>query len=107
MNRDMRASTVFLLRLEKTYYEQGFFNVKRSFDNLVRSGNGPITLQLAGGESILGHVNRRANRNGTARVMGRVPLRDWFHQNYAVGDAVPIAFEGPNLLSVGYPGSPQ
>ena len=41
MNRDMSTNEVFQLRLEKTYYERGFFNVTRDFDHFVRSDDGP------------------------------------------------------------------
>ena len=102
MNRDMSKNRVFHLRLEKTYYHQGFFNITRGFDHLVRSDDGPVSLRLSGSGSIEGYVNRRANRNGTARVMGGVPLRDWFRQNYPIGGTVPVAFDGFNLLIIGY-----
>ena len=96
------SNAVFPLRLEKTYYHQGFFNVKRDFDHLVRSDEGPVTLQLSGGRCIKGYVNRRAQNNGTARVMGYKPLSEWFQQNYAVGDTVPITFNSPDRLAAGY-----
>ena len=101
MNRDMSTNEVFHLRLEKTYYERGFFNVTRDFDHLVRSDDGPISLQLGDGWSMEGNVNRRAQRNGTARVMGGACLRDWFQQNYTKGDRVPVTFVTPSLLIIG------
>ena len=101
MDRVMIANTVFHLRLEKTYYNWGFFNFTRDFDNFIRSDDGPTTLQFGGGGSIKGNVNRRAQRNGTARVMGGLRLRDWFRQNYTMGDTVPITFDAPNLLLIG------
>ena len=94
----MSTHSVFPLRLEKTYYNNGFFNVKRAFDHLVRSDDGPVTLQLGSDGSIPGHVNRTANMNGTARVMGGARLGDWFRQNYAMGDIVPITFHAPDRL---------
>ena len=101
MNSDMGANVVFPLRLEKTYYNKGFFNINRDFDYLVRSDEGPITLQLSGGRLIKGYVNRRAQNNGTARVMGYTSLRDWFQQNYTMGDTVPVTFNSPDRLTVG------
>ena len=101
MNSDMSKNTVFPLRLEKTYYNRGFFNITRDFNDLVRSDDGPITLQLGGGGSIKGYVNRRANSNSTARVMGGARLREWFQQNYTMGDTVPITFGATNLLIIG------
>ena len=101
MNDELDAAIVFPLRLKKTYYDQGFFNVKREFDHLIRSDDGPVTIQLRGGREIKGYVNRRAQPNGTARVVGYVCLRDWFQQKYHVGDTVPIAFHTPFRLTVG------
>ena len=98
MADDMSTNSVFPLRLEKTYYSKGFFNITREFDHLVRSDDGSITLRLGRDESIKGYVNRRANINGTARVRGGARLRDWFQQNYAMGDIVPITFDAPDLL---------
>jgi hypothetical protein len=94
----MSSGSVFLLRLEKTYYNQGFFNVRRDFDDAVRRDNGPVTLQLGSDGSIQGRVDRSANINGTARVMGGARLRDWLRQNYAMGDIVQIRFKRPDLL---------
>ena len=102
MNHELSRNRVFLLRLEKTYYDTGFFNITRDFDHLVRTDDGPVTLQLRGDRgSIKGHVNRRANKNGTARVMGGTPLRNWFRQNYAMGDTVPVRFDTSSLFIVG------
>ena len=102
MKRDLGSDAVFPLRLEKTYYNQGFFNIKRDFDYQVRGDEGPVTLQLRGGGRIKGYVNRRAQKNGTARVMGYIALRESFQQNYAVGDIVPITFSSPARLAIGY-----
>ena len=101
MNRDMSTNEVFQLRLEKTYYERGFFNVTRDFDHFVRSDDGPISLQLGDGWFIEGYVNRRAQGNGTARVMGGARLREWFQQNYTKGDTVPVTFVTASLLVIG------
>ena len=66
---------------ERSYWENGFFNVKVQFDSQVRNSNGPVTLILGdNGRRVPGRVNRDANNNGTARVYGNAPLRDWFQQ---------------------------
>ena len=101
MNRNMSTNAIFPLRLEKTYYNNGFFNVKVDFDHLVRSDDGPITLQLGDGLSIEGYVSRRTQGNDTARIFGRAQLRDWFQQNYTMGDTVPVRFVAPGLLVIG------
>ena len=96
----MTAGPVFYLELWPTYYKQGFFNVPRRFDRLV-GDEGSVTLKLRGHGPIDGYVNRRANGNGTARVLGRVALRDWFQENYPQGATVPVLFETPRRLTLG------
>ena len=92
---------VFLLKLHKTYYQYGCFNVRLPFDEFVRKDDGPVSLVLQGGLEIRGHVYRTANPNGTARVFGYSLLRNWFQENYSQGDIVPIIFESENRLRLG------
>lgn len=90
------------LTLHKTYYNQGFWNIPVGFDRYVRSDEGPITLEL--GEDrreIPAFVNRSANQNGTARIMGGMKLKEWFQQNYAQMDKVPVFFAAPNRIVLG------
>ena len=76
----------FRLTLEKTYYRQGFFNVTVDFDRFIRPTEGPVELILGtSGRKIHGKVNRSANLNRTARIMGGSKLRDWFQENYSPG----------------------
>ena len=94
------VTPVFHLKLWKTYYTQGFFNVPRAFDDLV-GGEGVVTLVLRDNGDIKGHVNRTANRNRTARVIGGVRLRTWFQKRYSEGDTVPVRFDTPFRLRLG------
>ena len=96
----MSPGPVFHLKLWKTYYGQGFFNVPRESYRLV-GDEGAVPLGLSGNGRIEGYVNRRANRNVTARVMGRTALRDWFQANYTLGASVPVRFETPRRLTLG------
>ena len=67
------------LRLEPTYRKQGFFNVRVDFDRFVTRDERPIDLYLGdASEPVQGRVDRKANRNGTARIHGRKPLREYF-----------------------------
>ena len=94
--------TVFRLTLEKTYYRQGFFNVPVAFDQFVRATEGPVDLILGpSGTRIQGKVDRSANRNGTARVMGRSTLRDWFQANHAVGDIIDVDLSLMDSIRIG------
>ena len=92
---------IFPLRLEKTYFEKGFFNVTVDFDKYVRPTNGQIELLLiANGRQhrVDGSVNRNANRNHTARIMGTTKLRDWFMTYFAIGAQVDVHLLSPHLM---------
>jgi hypothetical protein len=94
----------FPLKLEKTYFNAGFFNVRVGFDEYVRHDNGPITLILGDdGRSTQGIVSRTANRNGTARIFGRQPLREWFQTNFSLYDIVNVDFVSFERIRLGRP----
>jgi len=89
---------VYKLKLYKTYYNQGFFNIPVDYDHLVRRDEGPIEIELAGSSRIIGQVNRSANQNGTARIMGRVELRDWFQSRFHEMDNIVVEFLSPEAI---------
>ena len=92
------------LTLHKTYYNQGFFNALIGNDQYVRKDEGPVTLVLGkSGREIEGNVNRSANMNGTARIMGRTHLKQWFQENYKEDDKVPVNFASPSRIILGMP----
>ena len=74
----------FTLILQKTYKEQGFFNVKREDDHFFGEHN--TVLEIYTGENeipIRGKINREAQDNGTYRIMGGIELKNWFRSlNY-------------------------
>ena len=95
------SQPTFYRKLEKAYYEQGFFNITREYDHHVRHDEGPITLRLRGLGTIEAHVDRTANKNGTARIRNARGLREWFQTNYMKGDLVPVRFDSPFALTLG------
>lgn len=89
----------FTLTLQLTYYRQGFFNVVVDFDRYVRTKEGPVRLKLGRtGEEIEGKINRHANQNGTARILGGVKLRDWFQANFKPMDSVAVDLSSAELI---------
>jgi hypothetical protein len=93
---------IFELTLEKTYYGKGFFNVKVGFDPFVRQTEGPVELRLGRtGVVVQGKIDRRANQNGTARIMGGAKLRDWFQANFRQGDTVNIDLRSLDAIRIG------
>lgn len=83
---------IFTLTLQPTYCKMGFFNVTVDFDRYVRKSEGPVELRLGGdsGQVIVGRIDRHANPNRTARILGGVRLRDWFQRNFEEGDRVSV-----------------
>ncbi|MDQ4077459.1 MAG: DUF6494 family protein [Chloroflexota bacterium] len=91
----------YSLTLHRTYYDQGFFNVPVDYDRHVREDEGPVKLVLGKDEQVIeGYVNRSANTNGTARIMGRTALRDWFQDRFQVGDQVDVTFQSPDVIQL-------
>ncbi len=79
----MNHMPTFDLTLQKTYFKMGFFNVGVGCDRHVRKTEGPVRLRLGrDGREVAARVDRHATQNGTPRIMGGVPLRDWFQANF-------------------------
>lgn len=73
---------VFPLVVQQTYFDKGFFNVTVAFDKHVRQSEGPVRIFLGiERQSIEGRIDRSANLNHTARVIGGAQLRAWFQQH--------------------------
>ena len=91
---------VFPLTLHKTYLEQGFFNVTVDYDRYVRQTEGPVELVLLSEgkeQRVDAKVNRSANMNGTARIMGGTKLRDWFLNHFDVGTKLDVDFSSAEV----------
>lgn len=94
-----RGNADFKLKLQQTYFKQGFFNVVIDYDRYVRKSDGPVRLRLGrGGPEIEGKVNRQVNNNGTPRVLGGVKLRTWFQQNFKPMDTVAVDLSSEDVI---------
>jgi curved DNA-binding protein CbpA len=92
---------IFRLTLQPTYYNKGFFNVTVEHDRFVRRSEGSIQLILGNSMQIDGEINRRANRNGTARIFGGAELRRWFKDHYNPLDTVNIDLSSFEHIRIG------
>jgi hypothetical protein len=75
----------FILKLHETYHRTGFFNVPVNSEKYF--GRDEQTIKIYCGQErslVTGKINRTANGNGTPRVMGAVPLREWFQKRKAM-----------------------
>lgn len=90
---------IFKLKLQQTYFKQGFFNVIVDFDRYVRKTDGPVQLRLGrNGIQIEAKINRQVNTNGTARILGGVPLRTWFQNNFEPMDTVGVDLTSQDVI---------
>ena len=90
---------IFKLKLQQTYFKQGFFNIVIDYDRYVRKTDGPVRLRLGNnGTEIDGKVNREGNNNGTARVLGGARLRAWFQQNFKPMDTVAVDLSSEEVI---------
>jgi hypothetical protein len=97
---------MFELTLHPTYFNHGFFNVTVDYDRYVRDQEGSVRLRLGrDGIEIEGKVNRQANRNGTPRIYGGPPLRDWFQQNFNVMETVAVDLSSKAVIIMDKMGS--
>lgn len=84
-------TTVDIL-IGQVYFNQGFFNVGREHSQLLGADNSTIYIQLGANAdtTILGYINRTANRNGTPRIMGGKELRNWIKNNFKLNDTMKV-----------------
>ena len=89
----------FSFTLQPTYYRTGFFNVGIASQKFLGADGETIELFLGNGDQpILGSINRRANMNGTPRIMGGTGLRNWFNTNASEMDSVSVEVLSPTAI---------
>ncbi|MGD2253328.1 MAG: hypothetical protein PVF70_10490 [Anaerolineales bacterium] len=91
---------IYRMKLHKTYFERGFFNVPVAFDRFVGPGGSAVSLILEGGALLDGRINRSSNKNRTARVHGGRRLRQWFQSNFKLKEEVDVEFLSPTVLRI-------
>ena len=89
----------FKIKLHKTYYNAGFFNVPVKHDKSIGADKEDIEIYV-GNEKIKGYINRTANLNQTARIFGGSKLKDWFQNHFTVGDEITISLISKNSISI-------
>lgn len=89
----------FRFALQPTYNKMGFFNVSVDSERYLGADGEKIELFL--GKDIsptLGSINRRANPNGTPRIMGGASLRDWFQNNATPMQSIDVQVMSPTSI---------
>lgn len=87
--------------LQPTYFRTGFFNVDVSNEKLL-GADGEIIELFLGNEfkPVLGTINRRANLNGSPRLMGGTLLRDWFKSNATIKQIILVQVLSPTSIRI-------
>jgi len=98
--KELSAAPHFILTLQDTYHRRGFFNVPVNCDKYFGRDEQSITI-YCGREKleVIGKINRTANTNGTPRIMGAVPLREWF-QKRRVMSPLKISIVDPTTIHI-------
>lgn len=92
--------------LQPTYFRSGFFNVGVSDQKYLGADGEMIELFLGDArQPVLGTINRRANTNGTPRVIGGAALRDWFKAKAQVMEPIAIQVLSPTSIRLTAGGS--
>ncbi|UBM07985.1 GIY-YIG nuclease family protein [Cupriavidus metallidurans] len=96
------GAPTFQFVLQPTYFKSGFFNVTIDNQHLFPTEGGNLDI-YCGPERYLvkGRFDRTANNNGTPRVHGFTPLRDWFQRNYEPMQTVTVTVLGPSAIEIG------
>jgi hypothetical protein len=95
----IKTTDSFELKLGQTYLGKGFFNVPVSHSSLLAGDTATIELVLGKEKEIThGYINRRANKTGNPRVMGGIPLRDWFQRTFKKDETVKVTIVSPTSL---------
>lgn len=59
-----------------------------------------IAIHLPGIGRAVGRINRQANQNGTPRIMGGVPLRDWIAENIRIGGVMRVRIRDKHTIFI-------
>lgn len=80
----------FAIKLGQTYYQQGFINPGVEASKHIGKHGEPIIVYLGGrSDSVNSFINRTANLNGSARLVGNNRrIAEWFQRNFRPGDIV-------------------
>lgn len=96
--KSLVAAPYFILTLQETYHKRGFFNVPVGVDRYLGKDDTPIKIYCGREKlAVTGTINRTANTNGTPRIMGAVPLREWFQKRNAMC-RIRVSIPEPNTI---------
>jgi hypothetical protein len=87
--------------MQPTYYQKGFFNVPVAADTLIGGHREKIEIYLGdSSHACIGWIDRKANTNGTPRIMGGIQLRDWFQGHLCLNQNVRVEVPSPYEIRI-------
>lgn len=89
-NGDVSPIASFTVTLGEAYYNQGLINPGADASAHLGQNDDPILVEFNDStEPVLSRINRRANSNGTVRVVGaNRHIADWFQRHFHKGEVV-------------------
>jgi hypothetical protein len=99
--QSLPAKTELTFTLQPTYLKRGFFNVRMAESLLLGDNNEKIEIHLEGLTiPVYGVINRKANTNGTPRIMVGKILSDWFKKECIPGSVVTVKVLTPESITI-------
>ncbi|MBQ5940404.1 hypothetical protein [Massilia sp. AB1] len=91
------TGSTFTVRLGKTYYERGFFNVPVAFSELFGSHGATVDLYCGTERALVRAIlDRKANQqSGTPRIYGKIELGYWFQRRFKLDDVLKVTVLSP------------
>ncbi|RRN96456.1 GIY-YIG nuclease family protein [Pectobacterium aquaticum] len=91
----------FTFNMAETYWKRGFFNVPAfGKDEFGSDGDEIKIIFHDGATSVIGIINRTANRTKSPRIMGGVDLKKYFQETYNIGDVVSLEVITPHAIKL-------
>jgi len=90
----------FTIKLGPTYYTQGYINPGVDASEKIGKDGEAIRVDLGDpGLFVLSEINRRANTNGSVRIIGEnKTIADWFRKHFNPDDVVKASVLGTNRI---------
>jgi len=93
------------LKLGVAYYNQGFFNIGKQYQDLLGLDGSTIKVQLGENteHTITCYINRTANPIGTPRIMCGIDYTNWIQTTYQLGDTLVVDIMADDLIKLRQP----
>lgn len=92
----------FMIRLTPTAYNRGIINPGQKGSDLLGADNDLLVIRFSdAAPPITTRIDRRANRNGSARLIGsNQAIASWLQANFSLDEIVVARIHGPSLIEL-------